>query len=327
MKHTKKMRGGFWFRRRNYSDEETNLFGLIKKIREKLICHNNVLNGISDSRNIFEKNINLYLRVLEIFRVDVEKTIYAYQLVIKNPSDYSDYDKKNNLELNLRVNKEYPTDFYYGVRHTHDSENTLLYYKILYAFLILEVKQLRDLQINLQMKLKSISGKKSHWFSSMFIRLPEGTNAAHLSNARETLRIKEEIKSIIKKFCNVNIDSFYDRFYNYIRKFKLNLSSSDKKKVMKGITDNFNKISEAISNTKSLTLNDLRRSESSVSPYNSDNLSNNSDNLSDNSSLYDYYHDDVEEENISNGGKRKKKNGKKKSRKLQKNNIQIYEII
>lgn len=310
MKHTKKMRGGFWFRRRNYSEEETNLFTLIKRIRVKLICHDDVLEGISDSRDIFEKNINLYLGVLEIFRVDVEKTIYAYQLAIE-PSNYD----TNNSELKLRVNNvntEYPTDFYYDVRHTHDSENTLLYYKILYAFLILEVKQLRDLQINLKKKLESISGKKSHWFSSMFIRLPDGTTTANLNNSRESLRVKREIKPIIKKFCNDNIDSFYDRFYNYIRKFKLILSEHDKKKVMKGIIDNFNKIREAILNKKTLTSDDLRPSESSVSPDNSDNLSDNSDNSPDNSLLYDY------EEEIPNGGKRTKKNGKKKSLKLRK---------
>ena len=360
MKGTKKIRGGFWnyFRRRDYSEEETNLFTLIKKIHVKLICHDDVLKGISDSRDIFEKNIEFYLGLLEIFRVDVEKTIYAYQIAIEQPSIFYDTNKsKLKLLLSVptndtnddplsywrktytvpykgfkvtdemilndvvtrvnNVNTEYPSDFYYGVRPTHDSETDqkkiLLYYKILYEFLILEVKQLRDLQINLKKKLESISGKKSHWFSSMFIRLPDGKTTANLNDARESIRIKTEIKPIIKKFCNVSIDSFYDRFYNYIRKFKLNLSEHDKKKVMKAIIDIFNKISKAISNKEILTPDDLRPSEySDFSDNSSDNFSDNfSDNSPDNPDNYLY-----EEIPGIHGGKRTKKTGRKKSRKI-----------
>lgn len=306
MKHTKKMRGGFWnyFRRRDFSQEEIKLFIRIKEIREKLICHESVLKQVSQSRNFF-KNINLYLGLLEEFRDGVNNSL-------TNGSNFSDLvanDPLNNVNMEDDITDE-RGHLYYGIRPTQNMVNNVNNDKILYAFLILEVQQLRVLKISLKKKLDSISGKKSYWFSSMFIKLPDGTSTANLNNARETLRIKEEIKSIIKKFCNVNIDSFYDRFYNFIRKFKLNLSSSDKKKVMKYITDIFEIINKKIN--KNLKENKFSTENLKENKFSTESPDNSYDNSPYNSSL-----DDWEEiPGRQDGGKRTKKIGRKKSRKI-----------
>ena len=308
MKHTKKIRGGWnYFKRRDFSQKEINLFTLIKQIRGKLICDGSVLEQVSYSRDIFENNINLYIGLLEEFRDGVKNSLTNgsnfFSDLVANDSSLKDYLSRWINNVNMKM----PNHLHYGLIHTQEMVN-VNNDKILYAFLILELKQLRDLKINLEKKLKSISGKKSHWFSSMFIRLPDGMTRANLNGARESLRIKEEIKHIIKKFCNVNIDSFYASFYNYIRQFKLNLSSSDKKKAMEYITDIFEIINKNLNGVK------MRSDSPYNSPDNSDNSSLYSHDISENSSVYDLHEE--EEEELPSGGKRTKKIGRKKSRKI-----------
>lgn len=288
MNRTKKMRGGFWnpFRKKDYSEEEKELFLIIQKIHEQLICNDVSL------KQIF-LNIERYLDILE----------------------YCDEMVKEEIKKKLDTNEDTNED------------------KVLYAFLILEKRQLRELGINLNKKLKSISGKRITQYVGYNSR---ETNENHLMRALNSVGIRKEIRPIVKKFCVKNFRSFYDTFYNYIRKFKLELSEHDtvsedgpvnadnfntvidanvprgKKEIIKQITKLFKKIYDIITNP---TPNSGDSDDNSYdnSPDNSYNNSGDSYDNSDNSSLYDFY------EELPTGGKRiTKKSRIKKSLKLQK---------
>jgi len=253
---TKKIRGGFWnYFRRDYSEEEEQLFLIIKKIHEILICKHNSL------KQIFI-NIEDYLALLEVIEDEI----------------------KQNFNEN----------------------------KVLYAFLILEKRQLRELGINLNKKLKSIHGKHATIFVGN-LKLPPNINEDNLDVTINSLTIWQRIEPIIEKFCSVkNFYSFYDKFYNYIRKYKLTLSKNS----IKQITDLFKEI------YKTILLYNSNDSQGIPDGNSYDNPDGNSyDNSYDNSDgnsyseLYDEY-DKLPDGSSVEGGKRTIKRSGKKSRKI-----------